>query len=200
MKRDFKETLKHRRSYYSLGSDMLVSRAEIEEMVSFALRNVPSAFNSQSARVVLLLGKSHRLLWQMVKDVLESQLPPDVFARTEKKINDSFAAGCGTLLFFEDRVVVGELQSKFPLYEEKFPMWSQQSSGMLQLALWCMLEDVGFGASLQHYNPLIDKDVKREWDIPHSWELVAQMPFGYPLTLPADKSVEPVSDRMRVFD
>lgn len=189
----------HRRSHYSLGSDMLVSREEVEELIAFALKHVPSAFNSQSARVVLLLGKPHRLLWQMVKDVLSSRLPPDVFARTEKKINTSFAAGCGTLLFFEDRMVIDELQNRYPLYEEEFPRWAQQSSGMLQLALWCMLEDVGLGASLQHYNPLIDKDVWMEWNLPPSWELVAQMPFGYPLAPPAPKTFAPVADRMRVF-
>ena len=51
---------------------------------------------------------------------------------------------------------------------------------MHQLAVWTMLEDAGFGASLQHYNPLIDKEVRERWDLPAAWRLFAQMPFGMP--------------------
>ncbi|MFX6601374.1 nitroreductase, partial [Acinetobacter baumannii] len=34
------------------------------------------------------------------------------------------------------------------------------------------------GASLQHYNPIIDDEVHATWDIPHHWKLRAQMVFG----------------------
>lgn len=200
MKRDFKETLEHRRSHYALGSERLVGRADVEEMVRFALSHVPSAFNSQSSRIVLLMGNSHRRFWQIVKDTLQAQIPAEVFAKTEKKIDQSFASGYGTLLFFEDLQVVGEMERKFTLYSSFFQKWSQQTSAMHQLALWCMLEDRGLGASLQHYNPLVDETARREWDLPSTWELVAQMPFGYPLTVPGVKNMFPVTDRMRVYD
>ena len=42
---------------------------------------------------------------------------------------------------------------------------AQQTSAMHQLAIWTMLEDAGFGASLQHYNPLIDEAVAKQWHI-----------------------------------
>lgn len=58
MERKFKEALAHRRSYYALSNKSLVSNEEIEEIVKFAVKNIPSAFNSQSTRVVLLLGDS----------------------------------------------------------------------------------------------------------------------------------------------
>lgn len=200
MKRDFKETLEHRRSHYALGSERLVGRADVEEMVRFALSHVPSAFNSQSSRIVLLMGNSHRRFWQIVKDSLQAQIPAEVFVKTEKKIDQSFASGYGTLLFFEDLQVVGEMERKFTLYSSFFQKWSQQTSAMHQLALWCMLEDRGLGASLQHYNPLVDETTRREWNLPSTWELVAQMPFGYPLTVPGVKNMFPVADRMRVYD
>lgn len=200
MNRSFKEALQHRRSYYALGSERLVDRSDVEEMVEFALMHVPSAFNSQSSRIILLMGHAHRRFWQIVKDTLQAQIPPEVFVRTEKKINQSFASGYGTLLFFEDRSVVQMMEQKFTLYTSYFSKWSQQTSAMHQLALWCMLEDRGLGASLQHYNPLIDETVRQEWDLPVMWELVAQMPFGYPLTVPATKSHEPVAERMRVYE
>ena len=200
MNRSFKEALKHRRSYYALGSERIVERNEIEEMVEFVLMHVPSAFNSQSSRIVLLMGKAHRRFWQIVKDTLQTQISAESFQKTEKKINQSFASGYGTLLFWEDCRVVNNLQQRFSLYSDYFPSWSQQTSAMHQLALWCLLEDRGLGASLQHYNPLVDEAVRQEWDLPATWELVAQMPFGYPLTLPATKSHEPVVDRMRVYE
>lgn len=200
MNRSFKEALQHRRSYYALGSERLVDRDSIEEMVEFALMHVPSAFNSQSARIVLLMGKAHRRFWQIVKDTLQTRISADQFSKTEKKINQSFASGYGTLLFFEDRSVVQTMEKKFPLYAAYFFNWSQQTSAMHQLALWCMLEDRGLGASLQHYNPLVDEAVRQEWHLPDRWDLVAQMPFGYPLTMPAAKDMEPVAERMRVFE
>lgn len=200
MKRSFKESLEHRRSYYSLGSERLVSHKEIEEMVVFALTYVPSAFNSQSSRIVLLLEKAHRRFWGIVKKTLQVQLPEDAYMKSEKKINHSFASGYGTLLFFEDHLVLEQFETKFSLYADKMPLWSQQTSAMHQLALWCMLEDMGLGASLQHYNPLIDEAVWTEWDLPRTWELVAQMPFGYPLTVPSLKTQAPPTERMRIFE
>ena len=200
MNRSFKEALQHRRSYYALGSERLVERGDIEEMVEFALMHVPSAFNSQSSRVVLLMDKAHRRFWQIVKDILQMKISADQFSKTEKKINQSFASGYGTLLFFEDRSVVQTMERKFPLYASSFLNWSQQTSAMHQLALWCMLEDRGLGASLQHYNPLVDDAVRQEWNLPEQWDLVAQMPFGYPLTMPMAKKIDSVVERMRVFE
>ena len=57
MARNFKETIKHRRSYYSINNTSPISDKEIQEIVEFAVLHVPSAFNSQSTRIVLLLGE-----------------------------------------------------------------------------------------------------------------------------------------------
>jgi predicted oxidoreductase (fatty acid repression mutant protein) len=84
----------------------------------------------------------------------------------------------GTVLFYEDQDVVRGLQEKFALYAENFPVWSEQAGGMAQLSTWAALANAGVGASLQHYNPLIDAAVAREWNVPAYWKLRAQMPFG----------------------
>lgn len=199
MERNLKEALKHRRSYYAISNKSLISDAEIEEIVDFAALHVPSAFNSQSARFVLLLGEHHKKLWEIVKDTLKKIVAAPAFAATEAKINNSFASGYGTVLFFDDRVVVEGLQKAYPLYHEKFPEWALQSAGMQQLAVWTMLEDAGFGASLQHYNPLIDEAVLKEWKLPASWELLAQMPFGVPLEPAGKKEFKPLGERIKVF-
>ena len=51
---------------------------------------------------------------------------------------------------------------------------------MHQFAIWTMLEDMGLGASLQHYNPLIDDEVRRTWNLPGDWMMIAQMPLVHP--------------------
>lgn len=199
MERNLKEALKHRRSYYALSNQPPLPDDGIQEILDFATLHVPSAFNSQSTRMVLLLKEHHQKLWQIVKETLQKTVPPAAFASTEAKINKSFASGYGTILFFEDRSVVENLQKTFPLYQDKFPEWSQQTSAMHQFAVWTMLEDTGFGASLQHYNPLIDKQVKKEWELPEYWDLIAQMPFGLPLETPSPKEFKPLSERIKVF-
>ena len=81
-------------------------------------------------------------------------------------------------MFFEDQAVVKNLEEKFPLYADNFSPWSLQSSGMLQYMVWVSLENEGAGASLQHYNPLIDDAVIKEWNLPPTWKLISQMPVG----------------------
>lgn len=76
-------------------------------------------------------------------------VPPEDFVSTAGKIA-SFRNGYGTILFFEDQTIVANLQKQFPLYQDNFPVWSQQSSGILQYIVWTALELEGLGASLQH--------------------------------------------------
>ena len=199
MKRTFEEALRNRRSYYAIGNKWLVPHVEIETMLGNVLTCLPSSFNSQSTRIVLLCNEAHRRFWELTKSVLREVVPAESFGKTEKKIDLSFEAGCGTVLFFEDISVVEKMQHDYPLYADRFPVWSQQTAAMHQLAVWTLLEDVGFGASLQHYNPLVDEAVVREWRLPRSWQLNAQMPFGNPLQAPGEKEVSPLEYRLKVF-
>lgn len=169
--------LKSRRSQYALGRDLPISIEETDALIREAIRQSPSSFNSQSARALILFGDHSQQFWDLVKEALRAIVPAADFPKTEARI-DSFAAGAGTVLFFEDQSVVQGLQQKFALYADNFPIWSEQSSGMAQLAVWTALSDVGIGASLQHYNPLVDADVTRIWDLPETWKLRAQLPFG----------------------
>ena len=199
MRRSFNEALEHRRTYYSISNQSPVSDKEIEDVVKFAVKHVPSAFNSQSARVVLLLGDNHKRLWNITKDALRKIVPEEAFKNTEAKIDNCFLSGYGTVLYYEDQDVVKNLQEKFSLYADNFPVWSEQASGMHQLAIWTMLEDLGFGASLQHYNPLIDAEVAKQWNIPENWKLIGEMPFGMPASEPDKKEFNPIEDRVKIY-
>lgn len=199
MNKNFYEAVAGRRSYYGISKEAVISDLEIKKIIEHTLTHVPSSFNSQSARIVLLLGKQHDRLWGIAKENLKAIVPADHFEATENKIN-SFASGYGTVLFFEDQSVVTSLQEKFSLYKDNFPVWSQQSSGMHQYVIWTALEMEGFGASLQHYNEVIEASVKAEWQIDSNWKLIAQMPFGKPTAPAGEKVISPIENRFHIFE
>ncbi|ADU27149.1 nitroreductase family protein [Ethanoligenens harbinense] len=194
----FWEAVKSRRTIYSIGKEEIVSAEQVEQIVKDAVLHVPSAFNSQSARVVLLFGAQSDQLWELAKKTLKAIVPSANFPDTEAKLN-GFQAGYGTVLFFEDQNVVKGLQEQFALYKDNFPIWSLQSSGMLQFAVWTALEEAGLGVNLQHYNPLIDEQVKAAWSIPENWKLLSEMPFGKPLVAAGEKDFSPIEDRVKIF-
>lgn len=199
MAKTFWEALENRRSFYGLSNEKVVSEERIETIVKNAVTYTPSSFNSQSTRVVLLFGEQSQKLWQLTLDTLQKLVSPEQFAETEKKINGAFASGYGTVLFFEDQSVVDGLMKGFPLYADNFPVWSQHTNAMHQLVIWTALEAEGLGASLQHYNPIIDAAVQAEWNIPSTWRLVAQMPFGKPAFTPPEKQVADIDSRVKVY-
>ena len=195
MSKDFYEAMEKRRSIYAIGDKKVVSEKRIQEIVEHALLQVPSAFNSQSARVLLLFNEESSEFWSLTKEILKPLVPEDSFHKTSEKI-DGFSSGYGTILFFEDQDVVKNLSEKFSLYAEHFPLWSLQSSGMLQYAIWTSLSIEGLGASLQHYNPLVDEAMQKRWNVPSPWKLLSQMPFGS-LEAPAGKKESlPLENRL----
>lgn len=198
MTKTFQEAMAHRRSYYALKNESPITDNEIIDIVHSAVRHVPSAFNSQSTLVVVLLHDKHQRVWEITKDVLREIVSAEAFGNTKNKIDSSFQSGYGTLLFYEDQRPVKALQEQFPRYADNFPIWSQHTNAMHQFAIWTMLEDAGFGVSVQHYNPLIDELVAKEFNIPAEWTLIAQMPFGAPAGEPGEKDYQPLSDRVLV--
>lgn len=177
MNNAFLDKLKARRTQYALGRDLAHANEALTSLIQEAIKHSPSSFNSQSSRALILFGEQSQKFWALAVEEVRKVAPAEGFEKTEARLA-SFAAGVGTVLFYEDQDTVRGLQEKFPLYADNFPVWSEQSSGMAQLAVWTALADIDVGASLQHYNPLVDDVVAREWNIPASWKLRAQMPFG----------------------
>lgn len=198
MTKDFYTAVKERRTIYGISKETTISDERIQEIINDAVKYTPSAFNSQSARVVVLFNQNHDKLWDITKEALRKVVPENNFAPTEEKIN-SFKNGYGTVLFFEDNSVIESLQQQFAAYKDNFPIWSQQASGMNQYVIWTSLSIEGMGVSLQHYNELIEEDVKKQWDIPNNWKLIAQMPFGKPTAPAGDKEFIPLEERIKVF-
>lgn len=199
MTKSFWEAVKGRRSIYAIGSEKTVPETKIEEIVREALLHTPSPFNSQSTRLVLLFGEEHKKLWDLTLAELEKIVSPKQFEQTAKKINDCFASGYGTIMFFEEKKIVENLCNSFPSYADRFPFWSHHTNAMHQFVIWTALESEGLGASLQHYNPLIDDAVRSEWGLPESWQLIAQMPFGKVLAPAGDKEFGDIDERLKIF-
>ena len=188
-----------RRSIYALGNQLPVSNEEVVKLVEHAILHTPSSFNSQSTRFIILFGEEHQKLWQIAEDTLRAIVDNDEqFASTKQKM-DSFKAGAGTVLFFEDHKAIKALQENAPLYADRFPTWAQHTNAMHQYVVWTALASVGVGASLQHYNPIIDDKVAEAWDVDKDWELIAQMVFGAIEQPAGDKAFEPLDKRLKVF-
>lgn len=62
------QTVAMRRSVYSLNSNSPISDKRIQDLTYQTLRGVPSAFNSQSTRIVVLVKAEHRKFWDMTKE------------------------------------------------------------------------------------------------------------------------------------
>jgi predicted oxidoreductase (fatty acid repression mutant protein) len=198
MNKDFNSVIKDRRSIYGINKEVSISAEKIQEIINYAVMHTPSAFNSQTARLVILLENNHDRLWDITKESLRKTQTAERFVLTDEKIN-SFKSGYGTVLFFEEMSIIEGLQKQFPRAKENFPVWSQHSNGMVQFVVWASLEMEGLGASLQHYNPLIDEEVKKEWSIPANWKLIAEMPFGNPIAPAKEKEFQPIEMRVKVF-
>lgn len=198
MAKGYKEAIEDRRSIYGICDESPITAEEILEIIDHSTKHVPSAFNCQSQRVAVLFGERHLEFWGIVMETLRKRILADEFRPTENRIN-GFAAGCGTLLFYDDMSVTKGLMERFSPYRDSIPDWAEQANGMLQFAIWTQLEAAGLGASLQHYNPIIDNEVRNAFTIPSDWRLIAQMPFGVPTVEPNVKDFEPIERRVIVI-
>ncbi|AZV36344.1 MULTISPECIES: nitroreductase family protein [Enterococcus] len=194
----FTDTLKNRRSIYHLGRNVSLSNEELTALIKEVIKESPTAFNAQSTRAVILFGDAHEKLWEITEEVLRPLTPAEAFPNTQNKLA-GFKNGYGTVLFFKDTDVVKGLQEQFELYADNFPDWSEQSNGIATANTWVALVDKGLGANLQHYNPVIDEAVAKEWNIPSNWKLRSQLVFGSPETPAGEKEYMNDADRFRVF-
>ncbi len=180
--------IQKRRSYYAINKEISADKDEIIQLIQQLTELTPDAFDMKSAKVVIALGEQHDKLWDAIYDAFGGKVSRDKL--------DGFKAGYGTVLFFIDKDVVKGMQDKFPSYADNFDKWSHHANGMLQFNIWSNLRGLDLGASLQHYNPVINESVAKLFDIPESWNLIAQMPFGGIVQEPDAKAAEDISKRV----
>ena len=178
MSNQFLDLITKRRTIYAIGKNVAQTPEYLTDLIQNTIKQSPSSFNSQSSRAVILLNAQHEKFWGFVADALKSYAKDEESAAKTTAKMATFAAGVGTVLFFEDVETVQGLQTQFPSYAENFPIWAEHSTAIAQFATWTALHTEGLGASLQHYNPIVDEQVHAEWDIPAHWKLRAQLVFG----------------------
>ncbi|TYA98833.1 nitroreductase family protein [Lactobacillus sp. SL9-6] len=199
METNFIDLAKKRRSIYALGRNVKLSTDELTDLIKTNMKQAPTPFNNQTTRAVILFGGSHEKLWDIVINRLKQEVPDEAaFARTAAKINN-FKAAFGTILFYTETKTVKEFEDNFPLYADNFQDWSEQAQGNAQYSVWTSLAENGLGANLQHYNPLIDDEVRAAFNIPASWRLRAEMDFGSIEAPAGDKEYMADDDRFLVF-
>ncbi len=186
--------IKDRRSVYSLGRIMPIGEAGIDALVRDCVRECPSAFNSQTSMAVVLYSQQHDALWDVLIEKMKVIVPENAISEVVEKI-EGFKAAFGTILFYENQEIIKALEEKFPSYAHNFQNWSQQSSGMLQFAVWTGLREMQVGANIQHYNELIEEDVYPLFNIDRKYKLIAQMPFGNITAMPPEKSIDNIDVR-----
>lgn len=195
----FIEHALRRRTVYGLGKFLPIPEADVVTLVKSVVRTGPSSFNSQSSRVALLFGESHTKLWRdVVLSAVRKVTDEPTYQESEHRVMGCFASGAGTILFFEDQPTIQKLQEDFPKYASGFPGYSLQSSAMAQYAVWTALAEHGIGASLQHYNEIIQDDVLKAFQLNPNWKLVSQMPFGNIVEPPGEKMYIPDEERFVV--
>lgn len=200
MSNSFLDAIKKRRSIYALGKNVSLSEDEITDLIKEAIRQSPSAFNSQTVRAVILFGKAHDELWDGILDILHGEVPnEEAFQASKAKVEGAFKAGVGTVLFYTDEKVIEDLKTNFPLYKDAFDMFGEHGMGIANMDVWTTLANEGIGASLQHYNPIADKFIADKFDIPANWTLKAQIPFGSIEQPAGNKEFMNDEDRFRVI-
>lgn len=200
MKNELINLAKQRRTIYALGKNVSASNQEISNLIKTTIKNVPTAFNNQTTRAVITFGESHDQVWDIVLAELRKVVKDDdAFAKTTAKIN-GFKAAYGTVLYFTDTDVVETYKEQAPLYADNFYDWSEQGMGIANFAVWTALAENGLGANLQHYNPLIDDQIRQTFNVPANWRLRAEMPFGSIEAPAGEKDYMDDDQRFKTFD
>lgn len=120
MNKDLSSLYAERRSVYNLGNRQILPETEISGIIADALKFCPSAFNSQSARVVVLYGDYYRKLWDIVLTELSKVVPEDKMPATIEKIK-TFSAGLGTVLFLKTPAPLKACRKNFRFTPKTFP-------------------------------------------------------------------------------
>lgn len=105
----FFDALIARRSIYGISDASPIPDSRIEEIVTKAIKYIPSTFNVQSARAVILLKDEHKKFWDTADQLVKGSLPEAVYQALAPKIA-GFRAGYGSVCI-TSRVIIESTES-----------------------------------------------------------------------------------------
>lgn len=195
----FVDLVEKRRSIYALGTDSEYSKKDIEKRIREVVKQVPSAFNSQTTRVVVLFDEANNKFWDHIynvqKDILDGGMQDWMSGVVTGAKN-----GIGTVLFFEDL----DAAKKMPTEGARTEAYKQNNNANAQYAVWLALAEMDLGASLQHFNvgyeQGFDKATREMFNLPETYEMIAQMPFGSIEQEAGEKEHIDTDVQVKVFD
>ncbi|KAG0661579.1 putative nitroreductase [Monosporozyma unispora] len=172
----------NRRTIYSLTPELPagVTIFDVKHAVQTIVKEIPTAFNGQSNRAVILTGAPHKKLWDTVANSIGSD------AGKKRPISARDEA-YGTVLFFTNDKTTADLQAQFASFADAFPVFATHSSGGAQMMAWTTLEAMGLGGHLQHYNGLVKNGLPEEVNA-EGWTAHSQLVFGKPAVPAGEKT------------
>lgn len=175
---ELKKLMEKRRTSYALGKNTDFSQEEIVTAIRDTIKNVPSAFNSQTTRAVVIFDEANKKFWQHIYDVQKDVLPEQMWEMMSGVMEGARDNAIGTVLFFEDRDAIEVM----PANDERKATYKEHNAAIAQYSVWLRLTEMDLGGSLQHlnvgYDQGFDKATREMFDLPDSFEMIAQMPFG----------------------
>jgi predicted oxidoreductase (fatty acid repression mutant protein) len=107
------ELVKSRRTYYGLKAESPISDDAIDRIVQDSVLHVPSSFNTQTSRVVLLLKEEHKKVWDITIKVMEGlvaagHVPKEMYETSTLPKLEAFKAAYGTVSSFPTLSIVNE--------------------------------------------------------------------------------------------
>jgi predicted oxidoreductase (fatty acid repression mutant protein) len=175
------DLMARRRSIRQL-RDGSLPRGALARIVA-AARSVPAAYNRPPWHIVVVHERSGGF-WDVVEAAFRDRLGGDRLARYLDRLA-GFRGGVGAVLVYEDRTAVEEMRQACGIDHDQARAYSEQGLGMVQLALWLAIVAEGLGASLQHWEALIEDRVAAFLGLPADrFRLAATMPLGFPAEEP----------------
>jgi len=195
---EFVNLLAKRRTIYALGDNSQYSNEEIADRIREVVKQAPSAFNSQTSRAVVLFGDANEKFWDHIYDVQKDVLQGDMWDMMSGVMVGAKDA-VGTVLFFEDLNAVEQM----PAQGVRQEAYKQNNNANAQYAVWLALAELDLGGSLQHFNvgyeQGFDKGTKELFDLPESYEMLAQLPFGSVEQEVGEKEHIDTNEQVKVF-
>ncbi|BEI83785.1 hypothetical protein CcaverHIS002_0403890 [Cutaneotrichosporon cavernicola] len=185
----FADAIEARRSYYNITNESTLTNEQLEQLVADAIKYTPSSFNSQTSRAVLVTGEKNKALWNAVWEAHKANLKEEEIPVYEDKFKNSYSAGYGTIVFYEDQDAIDGFVKNFPIVQWTIKDWVQTSNGMAQFIAWTALASHGMGGNLQHYGqfgPANAEAINKNLGVPSGWKIpLAMLAFGVPADINA---------------
>lgn len=154
--------------------------------ITHAIERSPASMGTTPWRIVLLQDRRDEF-WALVEQAFRDNLADEQLDRYLARLDGFRRAGLVALVY-EDLAVRETLESK-GVPAEMAVDFNLQGLGIVQHAIWLTATEQGLGASLQHWNAMLEQPLAAFTGLdPVRYRLIAQMPIGIPDEVPGPRN------------